>query len=360
MSTIRNIKVIEQLLRKYPQIYKFCKRTFCTFYSDELFDYKGLVDNFAIEPNVLYFRHYGEKNAYTPIYFITYGVYNHETCGFFGMFNTTLKQLAFADFYKLEPTVCWQNCIYSENGSDNVFEYYFEPVSKITTDEVLESAYVCPALFGDSRIITRKEENRDRIGTEQIERLAEIYDKYIKFNELTRESLKNDIEMMFGQKKGKNLGVQARGTDAMLELYGHPLYVSIEEYITHVEKIYNTSEYESIFLATEDEKIRTAFEAKFGTKLLFYKDVIRSQKSAIDIANERRDIRGIHRKMGYEVLRDAVALSCCDALVGGPYNVPIAAQIIKIAKKERFSQVDIIDHGLNTKKNFYVKDIIQK
>ncbi len=358
MNIIREVKCIEQKLRKYPKIYRFCKRTFCTFYSDKLFDYRGLIDDFAVEPNVLYFRRYGEKHIHTPIYFISYGVYNRETCGFFGMFNTTLKQLAFAEFYKLNPVVCWQNCIYNENKKDNVFEYYFEPVSEIRVNEVFQSAYVCPALFGDTRIITGRDGNRDKIGLEQIERLAEIYAKYIKFNLTTQKILKDDIEGLFGKKKGKILGVQARGTDAKLELYGHPRLVSINEYISRTEQMYNKAEYEYIFLATEDEEIKTEFQKKFGTKLIFFEDVTRSQRSAIVVANEKKHVQGIHKKMGYEVLRDAVALSYCDALIGGSYNVPIAAQIMKIARKDRFNQLDIIDNGLSTKKNFYRKEII--
>ena len=129
MNKIRVIKTLELFLRRHPSLYAFCKRRVVLLFKDDFFDFRGLVDNYATSPNVLYFRTYGALNKGIPIYYITFGVYNNEVCGFFGMFNTTLRYLLFADFYKLVPVINWGNCSYKEkqsiNGTNNVWEYYF-------------------------------------------------------------------------------------------------------------------------------------------------------------------------------------------------------------------------------------------
>jgi len=359
MSVIRSIKIIEMLLRKYPNAYSFGKRLLSLFYNDKLYDYQGLIDNFASTPNVIYFRNYGAANPNTPIYYISYGVYNQETCGFFGMLNTTLKYLLYADFYHLTPVIHWDKCIYREKasvfGTDNVFEYYFKPVSNISYKTVIHSQHVSPAMFGDTKITYYVGDKTDLLTEKNIKLLSEIYRKYIKLNDITFNAINNEINQLL--KKKKTLGVQARGSDGNWELFGHPIAVTIDEYIEATIDAFYSNEFEQIFLATEDPIILNRFQDIFDDKLVYYKDNIRSEKSAIDIASEYGYDKLVNYKMGYEVLRDAYTLAECDGLVGGIHNVPLAARIIKNSRGKEFKICNIIDKGLSTKKRFYLKKL---
>lgn len=361
MKLIRLIKIVEMQLQKYPKIYKHAKRLLSMCYHDKLYDFQGIADDFATTPRVLYFRQYGQANAHTPIYYITYGVYNEETCGFWGMVNTTLKNLIFADFFHLTPVIEWRGGMYSENvsvhGSDNVWEYYFRPVSSISYQTVSDSTFVCPAMFGDTQILDflldkDGESEKDNIGL-----LADIYAKYIMLNSELERELKLDIATILGGKR--TMGCHARGSDGNWRLYGHPQPISAEEYLEMAYQCFVQEKYEQIFLATEDPRLLKKFIDKFDDALVYYKDVLRSADSPMALAAESKEDM-YHYRMGYEVIRDAYTLAECESLVGGIYNVPLAARIIKRSQGKEYRVCNIINHGLCHEKNFYTKAVYKK
>lgn len=361
MRLIRLIKIIEMQLKKYPKVYRPAKRLMSMIYHDKLFDFQGVVDDFAASPRVLYFRQYGQKNAHTPIYYITYGVYNEETCGFWGMVNTTLKNLAFADFFNLTPVIEWRGGMYSENipvhGSTNVWEYYFRPVSSINYQTVSDSAFVCPALFADTQILDFWVEEDSGSEEDEIKLLSDIYAKYIVLNSELEQVLKHDMEKIFCGKR--TMGCHARGSDGNWKLYGHPLPISAEEYLETAYQCFVQEKYEQIFLATEDPRLLEKFIDKFGDALIYYKDVLRTTESPMALAAESKE-EMYHYRMGYEVIRDAYTLAECESLIGGIYNVPLAARIIKKAQRKEYKVCNIIDHGLSCEKNFYKKAVYKK
>ncbi len=348
MSLLRSAKIIEMLLRKYPAIYKPAKRIGSLFINDPIYDYKGLIDAFGKDYRVLFFRNHGESHRDKKLYYITYGVFNGETCGFFGMFNTMLRQLYFADFYNLTPVVEWRKTIYSDNEFDNVFEYYFKPVSDISCKDIWNSANVCYAMFADTTLVERNIESNQLWSDECISELARMYREYIELNDVVATRTKNDIRELI--RDNKILGVHARGTDAKIELYGHPNAIDVNEYISETKEAMLSNKYEKIFLATEDSYIFDAFLNEFGDRLIYFDDCIRSEKSAIDLSNENKDG---HYQMGYEVLRDAYTLAECNGMIAGIYNVPIFARIVKEARQEKWDYLKIINKGISQKKTFY-------
>lgn len=361
MGLIRQIKVIEMQLQKYPKLYKKAKRLLSLVYHDNLYDFQGLVDSFATTPRVLYFRNYGEENINTPIYYITYGVYNDETCGFWGMVNTVLKNLLFADFFHLTPVIEWQGGMYSENipvhGTTNVWEYYFKPVSSIDYRTVQRSAYVCPAMFGDTKIIYSFGDETDEFTETNIKFLADIYGKYIVLNSDLERELYSDMKKIFNGKK--TMGCHARGSDANWGLYGHPLPVSPEEYLDAAYECFCGGRYEQIFLATEDPILLQKFMDKFGDSLIYYQDVLRSAVSTIALAAESKE-ELYHYRMGYEVIRDVYTLAECDSLVGSTRLVPTSARIIKKALGKEYKICKIIDHGICYDKKYFKKAVYKK
>lgn len=358
MTLIRFIKIVEVQLQKYPKLYKRAKRLLSMIYHDKLYDFQGIVDNFATSPRVLYFRNWGRKNMNTPIYYITYGVFNDETCGFWGMVNTTLKNLMFADFFHLTPVIEWRGGMYSENipvhGSTNVWEYYFKPVSLISYQTVTNSAFVCPAMFSDTQIINSLD---NKGGEDYIDLLAGIYAKYISLNSELENEMNKDIQSILGDKR--IMGCHARGSDGNWKLYGHPLPISPEEYLDAAYRCFEQEKYDQVFLATEDPLLLQKFIDKFGDSLIYYKDSLRSEDGPIALAaNSKEDM--YHYRMGYEVIRDAYTLARCDSLIGGTYNVPLAARIIKKASGKWYKVCNIIDHGICHEKNFYKKAVYEK
>lgn len=361
MILIRQIKILEMQLQKFPKLYKFAKRMLSMVYHDNLYDFRGLIDDFATTPRVLYFRNYGKQNADIPIYYITFGVYNEETCGFWGMVNTVLRNLVFADFFHLTPVVEWQGGMYSErfpvHGSNNVWEYYFEPVSSIDYRTVHNSAYVCPALFSDTQIVSSRENGDIDNPKEGYGLLANIYRKYIKLNNDLERDLVADMGSIF---KGKRtMGCHARGSDGNWRLYGHPIPVLPEEYLDAAYECFIQGEYEQVFLATEDPELLQKFIHKFGDVLIYYEDVLRTSESPMALAEAgKKDL--YHYRMGYEVIRDAYTLAECDSLVAGTNNVPLAARIIKKAQNKTYKICNIIDHGICHDKNFYRKAVYKE
>lgn len=361
MKLIRLIKIMEMQLHKYPKIYKYAKRLLSMSYHDQLYDFQGIIDDFATTPRVLYFRNYGDENVNIPIYYITYGVYNDETCGFWGMVNTILKNLIFADFFHLIPVIEWHGGMYSESipvhGSTNVWEYYFQPVSKIKYQTVSNSAFVCPAVFSDTQIINYLDKKDNECISGHVELLAEIYAKYISLNSDLEYKLNEDIHLILGNKR--TMGCHARGSDGNLRLYGHPVPILPEEYLEAAYHCFIEEKYEQVFLATEDPLLLRKFSEKFGDSLVFYKDALRSAESPMALAASGKE-EMYHYRMGYEVLRDAYTLARCDSLVGGTYNVPLAARIIKRASGQWYKICNIIDHGICYEKNFYKKAVYKR
>lgn len=354
MILLREIKIIERKLQNYPKLYKLAKRMLAMVYHDRLYDFQGLRDDFATTPRVLYFRNYGKENADIPIYYITFGVYNEETCGFWGMVNTTLRNLVFADFFHLTPVVEWQGVEYGENfpvhGSSNAWEYYFEPVSQIDYRTVKNSAYVCPALFSDTQISNDKENESANTLIGTIKPLVDVYRKYIRLNKELEKELTVDMQSVFQGKR--TMGCHARGSDGNWGLYGHPIPVLPQEYLDAAYECFIQGEYEQIFLATEDPILLNQFIDKFGDSLVYYKDVLRSSESHTALARAGKT-DWYHYRMGYEVVRDAYTLAECDSLVAGTHNVPLAARIIKCAQDKKYKICNIIDHGIGYEKNFY-------
>ena len=146
--------------------------------------------------------------------------------------------------------------------------------------------------------------------------------------------------------KEKIIGVHARGTDYKIGYKGHPTAVKSKAYINAAEEAMKACNAKKVFLATDDQEILDDFIAHFGDKLLYFKDVIRSEGN---IWNCEFDIDRSHHRfnLGYEILRDTYVLGLCNGLICGLSYVGFMAQVVKKSREEEYEFFSCINPGLN-------------
>lgn len=360
---INNIsEKIKSVLIKYPKIYFFA---WCLKYiNDEQVRKFVLCRN---DNNATYLRIECHGNLNKDKNILFYDRIDMRS-GFFSMFNSVLRILYVADKYHLTPVIKFaHNFLYAEeesviiNGTTNPWEYYFQQTSDVTVEEAYASSNVIhydpmyeSVLFHDIDEIHRIYIPSDLL----LATLGKIYKRYIKLNKCLESSINHYIAQLLGNKK--TLGVHARGTDMKVGLYGHPICITPDEYFDHIACAIEHYNFEQIFLATDDIDILYKFINKFGYKLVYFEDVIRTIG---DVGVHTHSSTKEKYKLGFEVLRDVYALVSCSGFIAGLSNVSRAVQIIKAGKEEKYKCVDIIVKGLHKNKkitdrfvnNHYVK-----
>ena len=267
------------------------------------------------------------------------------TAGFCAILNRILGALYYADYYSFIPVIDnWNNSAYEEEneiqGTYNVFEYYFEPVSDFSLVEVLQSRnttilrdHNADLILRDSNVVNWYVPNDT-----YIKKLADIYKKYIKLNKNTEERIEREWQTL--GLVGKTLGIHYRGTDYKLGVTSHPGSYSLKMFGDTIEKVMAEKEFDSIFLATDDVEAIEFFKSNYPN-IKFYNDVIRSA-GKISVAYIETDRESNHYKLGYEVLRDMYTLARCDGLIAGLSQVALTTQVIKKAKDEEYTVLKII------------------
>ncbi len=270
--------------------------------------------------------------------------------GFFAELRFVLHEIYFADKYGFVPvaTMSEKSCyaeVYPVNGSENPFEYYFQPTSEINYKKAQTNyAYV------RHNWIQRREIEQDtgmvvnnyKITDCYMDTMANIVKKYLQYNAAVQAYLTENTEMFLGK---KTLGVHVRGADFKRGYKNHPYIVTVEEYLAKAKESFEKGGYDALFLATDDKEAIEKFGQAFGDKLLYYQDVIRTDGDETVMKSE--DSRENHHyKLGLEVIRDMHTLSLCDGLIAGMSNVSIFARIIKQSREEAYQQLTIIDKGI--------------
>lgn len=289
----------------------------------------------------------GEKNPGRLIYIC-------QTAGCDGLFaelRYILAEIYFAVEFGMIPVVlipptscyCEQ---YPVNGTMNPFEYYFEKVSDVTLEDALQSKAVVEHNYYQRLYIESKcNMNSGYLPSEEyIQIMAQLVKQYLHLNEFCKESIKSDINETIGNKI--TLGVHVRGADFKRNYKNHPNMVSIEEYVQVVEKQMKRGGFEQIFLATDDSIALEMFQKTFSNKIVYYKDVIRTDgnETVMRSINKRANH---HYKLGYEVLRDMYTLSECQGIVAGLSNVSIFSRIVKMSHDKDFSIREYLNKGIN-------------
>ena len=281
------------------------------------------------------------------IYNIELGVENTSEAGLLALLKFTLLGLTISERLGCIARVVWgKYCLYFDedlkNESENVFEYYFEPLSgnKLTKIELSDRAVIN---FTKTQLNALTDVcNGYHLSDDDLRCLACAYSKYIKLNQKVKEFLDGNMIKRFNHEK--ILGVHYRGTDFNIGLKDHPIKPEISEYIKNIEDRFIKGEYDRIFVATEDLNALEVFNSIFKEKICYYNDVVRSNDN-IGPHSKKNTESYYKYRIGLEVLRDVYTLADCDGLICGLSQVAYAARYIKISKGKEFSELVVIDKG---------------
>lgn len=259
------------------------------------------------------------------------------TAGFFEQFLIVLEQLHYAEAHHLVPVVNVDhkfNFYYDPSHGENVWEYYFEPVSEISS---LELDRLDPAMITFLGPVTRSNQykgNWQESGADNDldnsiwsrrhkSMMADLVKRYVKI----KESISRKADAFFEDKfkASRTLGVQISGSATAINIDGKfngisrkPTSISSpEEYWPFIDKY--IAEYPDckIFVATDHEPFAEIFKEKYREKVILYDATTRSKK---DLSTKAiKTVSGY--KKGEDLLIDALLLSKTSYLVRSSSNL---------------------------------------
>lgn len=302
------------------------------------------ADTYKVHTLELLIKEMGNKNADKFIYYIEAGT---EISGLCALLRRTLSGLYIADMLNAVPVVSWQKSALlnehrSINGSDNPFEYFFQPISSISREEVFESRWVIEHeikydayLWAESRLSSSDGQTKRYLALQQ-----NTLKKYpIKLKETVEKQIQKDIAKLIGG--SRILGVHIRGAQRRRRITGLANPIPLEWYFDEIDKVLTENQYDKIFIATDDDEYLEKMEERYGDRILCFRDTRRSKGGFIPYFSADSP----KYRVTYEVLRDIYTLIACNALIGGPSNVTTMARVLKTDYGE-WEQCIMLDNGL--------------
>ena len=239
-----------------------------------------------------------------------------ETLGLFGLFNYVLYHVRLAVERNLEPVVDWKYypnssiLTNSHIGKENMWDFYFRPMSGILLEEVYKSKNV---IMSSGRGPSALSEVYDQTALLESNKLIS---KYMNINDNLLQTFNKVYKERFNKKRV--LGVICRGTDfTATKPTGHSICPDINMTIRTIEeKIEEWGKYDAIFLATEDKMIEEKLRSHFGNILFTYqsKFVTYSEDKWLNAYYENEKQPDINIR-GIEYLGAIYLISKCNALI---------------------------------------------
>ena len=321
-SFLKTMKILKTLFIKF--ILKSRKRLFLV---KKNLIFKSLIN----KPNYKILS-FGSKNKNKIFYVIK----RFGGGGFFSNFLFVLNHLIIADKFKFIPVVDMENFtnFYTEkkiiNGNKNVWEFFFEKVSKYNLKEVYNSQNVILTddLFYNEMSTNYRQNSKN---------LFKVYKKYIKIKPFVKKTVESFIKKNF--LNNKVLAVHWRGTDHKV-LPKHPLPPTKKQIFKKVDTLINKNKYNKIFLVTEDKKNFEDFVKYYGNKVCYYKSFRTNKTKDFDNFNRKNHKFNLAR----ESLVEVMILSKLDIIVCSKSNI---SEIGVFMSNKKF-KVHEIYNGFNT------------
>ncbi len=260
--------------------------------------------------NVIAKYSFGSKNPNKKFYVIK----RTPGGGFFSNLLYVILNLKIANKKKYIPVVDMCNFPTNYNQKKNIYnkkniwDLFFDPVSKYDLDEVYKSQNV---YFSPTNLKFRLEKYKKP-------ELKKIFDRYIKVNKKVLNTVK-----LFEKKNFKNkkvLGIHFRGTDQKIAPnHAHP--PTIFEIESLIQKKIVNGNFEKFFLLTEDLSYYKYLKKKYKNFICSY-DYFRAKKTKEFSTSSRNNHRNT---LGFENLIEAITLSKCDEIVFCESNIPLFA-----------------------------------
>lgn len=274
--------------------------------------------------------------------------------GFCAIWIYFLNRLTFSDKMGFYHVINWNQSEYYQekhpvNGATSIYEYYFQQPSGISLKEAKQSCCVVydwnNPEYGFNDVFHVGGDKDYQFTAKDIAKFAKIQKKYIRLHPDLAEKISNEIKQLLQGKKNV-LGVHARGADTKVGYKNHPTAITAEDYLERTDKIAKQMKADLIFLATDDQQMLEQFIDKFGEKLIYYKDVVRSNGTVMNcyVENERKNH---HYMLGIEIIRDVYSLAACQGFVCNMSYVSMMVQILKKANNEKFKVFSRIFRGIN-------------
>jgi len=243
--------------------------------------------------------------------------------GMFSNLTFVMNHLLIAHNHNLIPVIDMENfpTIYNEkkkiDGTYNSWEYFFNPVSKYTLDEVYKSKNV---------FITS---NR----FEETMYLDLFHKKFIdlKYKIKIKKNLNNEFlklkKKIFLQNK-KILGVHFRGTTYKIAK-GHAFPLNKKLMRENIDKLISKYKYDKIFLVTEELEYLKYLKKIYGDKIINVRSFKSKKIDAFKIYPRKN-----HRYLlGKEIIIETLLLANCDGITYVKSNVSSAAIFFSNKKK---------------------------
>ena len=251
--------------------------------------------------------------------------------GFFSNFTQVLSHIRRAEELGMIPAVDFENfrTLYNVdapiNGSHNAWDYYFQPVSPYTLDEVYRSrrVYFCSGDAPRGYTFDTNAAYRD------------FLDRHIRLQDNARERIDRYRAEFDGRRV---LGIHFRGKEINTSA-GHAFGPTVAQVIRHADDLFDRFGLERIFLVTEEAAFVEPLRRRYGDRL-FMTDAFRVAK----VNSYNLDPRPMHRYLlGLEVLADTMLLSRAKVILGSHTGVVMHA--VRMAEDLDF--VRVIDNGVN-------------
>lgn len=257
-------------------------------------------------------------NAYALMFFLVLSNFNinaenkfvigcRKSEGFFAAFFSTLTHLFWCDRAGKTPVVYWDSeSLYYQpegyNGSLNVWEYYFEPVSKLKYEagDSIRRSWTDPTGYVLELIMPNCwNKNQVKSYRQDVKRLI---DKYVKI----KPSIQEKIDKFYkdNMKGKKTVGLHLRGTDKVAETRKIPTNVLIAEANKHSDCQY--------LICTDEAALLEEAKKTLNGKVIYY-DCFRSDDGTPVHKNDSKNYS--KAKAGEDVLIDAQLLARCDHFI---------------------------------------------
>jgi len=282
-----------------------------------------------------------------------YYVIEGFSIGFMAMLRRCIDFFLVADIIGFKPYVWLNKTLYNVKGgyegTDNVFDYYFIQDCPLTIGEIREKRnYVSSSLSHILAIQNSMDISKEgRAGYIVSEGYLHILGKTMKRHVNLKSELWDQFESDYRQIgiSENTLGVHYRGTTFFYKREGHPVPLYPKDYFEYIDFALKNG-YKNVFLATDDARALANFQKRYKSKIIYFRDVVRSETNQDFILDERiRENDGF--LLGREVLRDMYALSMCKGLIAGLSQVSFMARIAKYSMDDKYDYIHIIDKGVN-------------
>lgn len=280
----------------------------------------------------VYMKSFGTANPDLSFYVIWRDRFGS---GFFSNLQHVLAHLKRAELLGMIPVVDFANfkTLYNErepvSGTENAWEYYFEPVTGHELGEVYSSknVFFCDGQFSWSMGAYLSDST-----------FYEIYGKYVTPHERIMKKAEAFWESIGEPKEA--LGVHFRGKEQNYAS-GHPFCPTKGQIYRCIDRILAKYPIDTIFLVTEDQRYLDSLRKRYG-KLIFATGSFRSRKGNAYNMHPRAKHRYL---LGEEVLIDSLLLAKCRGLLHGSSNVSEFARFINHGA---YSFRYYIDNGVNS------------